>query len=73
MERKYTQKVGKKSASKLYKNSIENIFQKEQEIKEIEQKFSTKMDEMENLFRKERIDLLTKIQELEESKKQVVF
>ena len=30
------------------------------------------MDEMENLFRKERIDLLTKIQELEESKRQVV-
>ena len=29
VERKYTQKVGKKSASKLYKNSIENIFQKD--------------------------------------------
>jgi predicted nucleic acid-binding Zn-ribbon protein len=51
---------------------VENIFQKEQEIKEIEEKFSTKMNEMENLFRKERIDLLTKIQELEESKRQVV-
>ena len=30
---------------------VENIFQKEQEIKEIEQKFSTKMDEMENLYK----------------------
>ena len=51
---------------------VENIFQKEQEIQEIETKFSTKMEEMENIFRKERIELLTKIQELEDSKKLVI-
>ncbi len=30
------------------------------------------MDEMENNFRKERIEMLTKIQELEESKKNII-
>jgi DNA repair exonuclease SbcCD ATPase subunit len=41
------------------------IFQKEQEILEITQKFSTKMEELANIFQKEKNELLLKIQQLE--------
>jgi iron-sulfur cluster repair protein YtfE (RIC family) len=43
----------------------ETIFQKEQEILEITQKFSTKMEELTNIFQKEKNELLFKIQQLE--------
>jgi hypothetical protein len=43
----------------------EIIFQKEQEILEINQKFSTKMEEQSNNFQKEKNELLLKIQQFE--------
>lgn len=43
----------------------EKIFQKEQEFEEQIQKFSTKTQEMENIFQEERNNLLMKIQQLE--------
>lgn len=41
------------------------IFQQEQEIQELNQKFSTKTKEMENIFQEEKNQLLLKIQQLE--------
>jgi chromosome segregation ATPase len=49
----------------------EMIFQKEQEILEITQKFSTKTTEMENIFQNEKKELLSKIQQLEEKEPEV--
>jgi ATP-dependent Lon protease len=43
----------------------ETIFQKEQEILEITQKFSTKEEEMTKIFQNEKNELLNKIQQLE--------
>jgi ATP-dependent Lon protease len=42
----------------------ETILQKEQEILEITQKFSTKMEEQSNIFQREKNELLNKIQKL---------
>jgi hypothetical protein len=49
----------------------EMIFQKEQELLEIMQKFSTKTTEMENIFQNEKNELLSKIQQLEEKEPEV--
>ena len=48
------------------------IFQKEQEFEEQRKIFSTKTQEMENIFQNEKIELLSKIQQLENTPPQMI-
>jgi hypothetical protein len=51
----------------------EKIFQKDQEIESQRRKFSTKTQELENIFQKEKDDLLLKIQQLESKEPEIVI
>lgn len=50
----------------------EKIFQKDQEFEEERRKFSTKMNEMENIFQNQQNELLLKIQQLENKEPETI-